>query len=129
MKEESAVRKAEEEEALRKGKDPVRADGEEEVNNKAVHLFNNDASPAREVEEEEKEPTPAAKLMAKPAPMKQIEFRAMRATLASSPSAHGSTQSMEVVIPIRQKVSRLTADWMILTECTVPSGGRARRGG
>ena len=99
-KEESAARKAEEEEALRKGKEPACADGEEDVSNEAVHLFDDDVSPTREAEEKEKEPMLAAKPMAKPAPAKRIEFCAMRATLASSPSVHRSMQSMEVVIPI-----------------------------
>ena len=128
-KEESAARKAEEEEASRKGKEPARADGEGDVSNEAACLFDDDTSPTREAEEEEKEPTPAAKPMAKPAPAKRIEFRAMRTTPASSPSAHGSMCSMEVVIPVRRKVSGLIADRVILTECTAPSGGRARRGG
>ena len=127
-KEESAVCKAEEE-ASHKGKEPAHSDGGEGANNDAARLFDDDMSPTCEAEEEEKEPTPAVKLTAKPVPAKQIEFQAMRATPASSPSAHGSMQSMEVVIPIQQKVSGLTADWTILTKCTVPSGGRARRGG
>ena len=104
-------------------------DGEEEVNNEAARLFDDDVSPTREAEEEEKDPTPAAKPTAKPAPSKRIEFHAMRVTPASSPSAHGSTCSMEVVIPIRRKVSRLIADWVTLTGCTAASGGRARQGG
>ena len=124
-KEESAACKAEEEEASCKGKEPARSDGGD---NEAARLFDDDASPTREAEEEEKEPTPAAKPTAKPGPVKRIEFRAMRATPASSPSAHGSTRSMEVVIPVRRKVSGLIADWVILTGCTAPSGGRARRG-
>ena len=128
-KEESVARKTEEEEALRKGKEPAHSDGGEGANNEAARLFDNDVSPTCEAEEEEKEPTPAAKPMAKPVPAKRIEFHVMRATLASSPSAHGSMRSMEVVIPVRCKVSGLTADWVILTECTAPSGGRARRGG
>ena len=100
VKEESAGRKAEEKEASRKGKEPAHSGGEEEDNNEAVCLFDDDMSLAREVEEEEKEPMPAAKLMAKPAPVKWIEFRTMRATPASFPSVHGSVCSMEVVIPI-----------------------------
>ena len=124
-KEEYMAHKAEEE-ASCKGKELVRSGGEEDISNGAVHLFDDDTSPTCEAEEEEKELTPTAKLTAKPVPTKQIEFHAMRATPASSPSAHRSMHSMEVVIPMRRKVSRLTADWAILTECTVPSGGRAR---
>ena len=101
-------------------------DGGEGAKNEAARLFDDDASPTHEAEEEEKEPTPVAKPTAKPAPAKWIEFRAMRATPPSSPSAHGSTRSMEVVIPVRRKVSGLIADWVILTGCTAPSGGRAR---
>ena len=127
-KEESTACKAEEEEASCKGKELAHSDGGEGVNNKAVRLFNNDASPTHEAEEEEKEPTPTAKPTAKPAPTKRIKFHVMRATPASSPSAHGSMRSMEVVIPIQCKVSGLIADWVILTKCTAPSGGRARRG-
>ena len=100
VKEESAARKAKEEEASRKGKELAHSDGGEGAKNEAVRLFDNDASPTREAEEEEKEPTPAAKPTAKPVPAKQIEFQAMRAMPASSPSAHGSTRSMEVVIPV-----------------------------
>ena len=125
-KEESAACKAEEEEASCKGKEPAHADGEGDVSNEAACLFNDDTSPTHEAEEEEKEPTPTAKPTAKPAPAKRIEFCAMRATLASSPSVHGSMCSMEVVIPVQHKVSGLIADWVILTECTAPSGGRAR---
>ena len=100
VKEESAAHKAEEEEALHKGKELACADGEEDVSNEAVHLFNNDASPTCKAEEEEKEPMPTAKLTVKPVPTKQIEFHAMGATPALSPSAHGSTCSMEVVIRV-----------------------------
>ena len=125
-KEESAACKAEEEEASCKGKEPARSDGGEGAKNKAAHLFDDDASPTREAEEEEKEPMPVAKLTAKPAPAKQIKFRVMRAMPASFPSAHRSTCSMEVVIPVQRKVSGLTADWATLTGCTAPSGGRAR---
>ena len=126
VKEESAARKAEEEIVLCKGKELAHVDGEGDISNEAARLFNDDASPTREAEEEEKEPTPAAKPTAKLAPAKRIEFHAMRATPASSPSAHRSTHSMEVVIPVQRKVSGLTADWAALTECTAPSGGRAR---
>ena len=129
VKEEFAACKAEEEVTSCKGKEPARLDGGEGANNEAVCLFDNDASPTCEAEEEEKEPMPVAKPTAKPVPAKWIEFRAMRAMPASSPSAHRSTRSMEVVIPVQHKVSRLIVDWVILTECTVPSGGRARRGG
>ena len=100
VKEESAVHKAEEKEASCKGKELVCVDGEEDISNEAVCLFDNDASPTCKVEEEEKEPTPVVKPTAKPAPAKRIEFRTMRAMLALSPSAHRSTCSMEVVIPI-----------------------------
>ena len=127
-KEESVVCKVEEEEALHKDKEPAYSDGGEGTNNGAACLFDNDASPTRKAEEEEQELTPVAKLMAKPASMKRIEFCMMRAMPASSPSAHRSVHSMEVVIPIQHKVSRLTADWVILTKCTAPSGGRARQG-
>ena len=129
VKEESVVHKAEEKEASRKGKELACVDCEEDISNEAVCLFNDDTSPTCKVEEEEKEPMPVAKLTAKPAPAKWIEFRAMRAMPALSPSAHRSTCSMEVVIPIRRKVSGLIADWVILTKCTAPSGGRARQGG
>ena len=131
-KEESATHKAEEEEAsckeeaLHKGKEPAHLDGGEGTNNEAVCPFDDDMSPTCEAEEEEKEPAPMAKLMAKPVPTKQIEFCVMRAMPASSPSVHRSVHSMEVVIPVRRKVSRLIVDWAILTKCTVPSGGRAR---
>ena len=99
-KEESMARKAEEEEASHKGKEPACADGEEDISNKAVRLFDDDASPTCEAEEEEKELTPAAKPAAKPVPTKWIEFHAMRVTPASSPSVHRSTHSMEVMIPV-----------------------------
>ena len=100
-KEASMARKAEEEEALHKGKEPVHSDcGEEDVSNEAAHLFDDDTSLAHEAEEEEKELMPAAKLMAKPAPTKQIKFHAMRAMPASSPSVRRSMRSMEVVIPV-----------------------------
>ena len=90
-KEASVECKAEEEEASHKGKEPAHSDcGEEDVSNEAAHLFNDNTSLACEAEEEEKEPTPAAKLMAKPAPTKWIEFHAMRAMPASSPSVHRS---------------------------------------
>ena len=125
-KEESVVCKVEEEEeALHKDKEPACSGGEKEVNNKAAHLFNDNASPACEVEEEMRPLIPAAKPTVKPVPMKQIEFHMMRAMLASSPSAHGSTCSMKIIIPVRCKVSRLIMDWTALTGCTAPTGGRA----
>ena len=129
VKEESTAHKAEEKEALCKGKELVCVDGEEDISNEAVCLFNDDTSPTCKVEEEEKEPTPVVKPTAKPAPAKWIEFCAIRAMPALSPSAHRSICSMEVVIPIQRKVSRLIADWVILTKYTAPSGGRARQGG
>ena len=97
-KEESVACRAAEEEALCKGKELAHSDGGEHANNEAVCLFNDNASPTHEVEEEEKEPMPVVKLMAKPAPVKWIEFCVMRAMPASSPSVHGSTHSMEVMI-------------------------------
>lgn len=103
-------------------------DGGEGINNEATRLFDNDASPTCKAEEEVREPTPMVKLMAKPAPVKWLEFHTMRAMPASSPSAHRSVRSMEVMIPVQCKVSRLTADWAILTKCTALSGGRARQG-
>ena len=99
-KKDSMACKVEEEEALHKGKEPAWLDGEEAVNNKAVHLFDNNASPTCKAEEEEKEPIPAATLAAKPAPAKWIEFCTIRVMSMSSPSAHGSVCSMEIMIPI-----------------------------
>ena len=125
-KEESVVCKAEEEKALCKGKEPAHSDGGEHAHNKAVHLFDDDTSPTCEAEEEEREPTPAVKPTAKPVPAKRLEFHVMRVMPASSPSVHGSTHSMEVMIPIQWKVSRMTLDWTILTGYSAPIGGRAR---
>ena len=99
--EEAAAHKAEE--VAREAEEAARAEDEEGV--KVVNPPKDEAAPAREEEEESREPTPATKLAAKPAVPKRLEFRVMRAQLTASPSAHGSVRSMEVVIPVKRKVS------------------------
>ena len=81
----------------------MRAEDEERV--EVVDPPKEEAAPAREEEEESREPTPATKPAAKPAVPKRLEFQAMRAQSTASPSAHGSVRSMEVVIPVKRKVS------------------------
>ena len=103
VRENDAARKAQEEAAAREAEEAARAEDEERV--KVVDPPKAEAAPAREEEEESREPTPATKLAAKPAVPKRLEFRAMRAQSTASPSAHGSVRSMEVVIPVKRKVS------------------------
>ena len=103
VREDDAARKAQEEAAAREAEEAARAEDEERV--KVVDPPKEEAAPAREEEEESREPTPATKPAAKPAVPKRLEFRAMRAQSMASPSAHGSVRSMEVVIPVKRKVS------------------------
>ena len=83
----------------------MRAEDEERV--EVVDPPKEEAAPAHEEEEESRELMPAMKPAVKPAAPKRLEFRAMRAQSMASPSAHSSVCSMEVVIPIKRKVSRL----------------------
>ena len=99
--EEAAAREAEE--AAREAEEAAWAEDEEGV--KVVNPPKDKAAPAREEEEESRELTPATKPAVKPAVPKRLEFRAMRAQSMASPSAHGSVRSMEVVIPVKRKVS------------------------
>ena len=101
--ENDTARKAQEEAAAREAEEAVRAEDEERV--EVVDPPKAEAAPAREEEEESREPTPATKPAAKPAVPKRLEFRVMRAQSTASPSAHGSVRSMEVVIPVKRKVS------------------------
>ena len=103
--EDDAAQKAQEEVAAREAEEVAQVEDEEGV--KVVDPPKDEAAPAREEEEESREPTPATKLAAKPAVPKRLEFQVMRAQLTASPSAHGSVRSMEVVIPVKRKVSRL----------------------
>ena len=104
VREDDAARKAQEEAAVRKAEEAARAEDEERV--EVIDPPKEEAVPAREEEEESREPTPATKLVVKPAAPKRLEFRAMRAQSTASPSAHSSVHSMEVVIPVKWKVSR-----------------------
>ena len=99
----NVAQKAQEEAAAHEAEEAVWAEDEERV--KVVDPPKDEAVPAHEEEEESREPTPATKLVVKPAVPKRLEFRVMRAQLTASPSAHGSVRSMEVVIPIKRKVS------------------------
>ena len=81
----------------------VACEAEEGV--KVVDPPKDKAVPVRKEEEESREPTPTTKLAVKPAPPERLEFQAMRAQLTASPSVHSSVCSMEVVIPVKQKVS------------------------
>ena len=69
-KEESAVCKAEKEEASCKGKELACSGSEEDMNNEAACLFDDDVSPTCEAEEEEKKLMFVVKLAAKPVPTK-----------------------------------------------------------
>ena len=101
VQEEVAAREAEE--AAHEAEEAARAEDEEGV--KVVDLPKDEAAPAHKEEEESREPTPATKPVAKPAVPKRLEFQVMRAQSMASPSAHGLVRSMEVVIPVKQKVS------------------------
>ena len=103
VRENDAARKAQEEAAAREAEEAARAEDEERV--EVVDPPKAEAAPAREEEEESREPMPATKPAAKPAVPKRLEFRAMRAQSTASPSVHGSVRSMEVVIPVKWKVS------------------------
>ena len=87
-----------------KAKEAVQAEDEERV--KVVDPPKEEAVPARKEEEESRELMPMTKPVVKPAAPKRLKFWAMRAQLTASPSVHGSMHSMEVVIPIKQRVSR-----------------------
>ena len=97
--------KAQEEAAAREAEEVVWAEDEERV--KVIDPPKGEAVPVHEEEEESRELTPAMKPVVKPAAPKRLEFQAMRAQSTASPSAHSSVHSMEVVIPIKRKVSRL----------------------
>ena len=124
VQEEAAAQKAQEEAAAREAEEAAWAEDEERV--EVIDPPKEEAAPAHEEEEESREPTPAMKPAAKPAAPKRLEFRAMRATLTASPSAHGSVCSMEVVIPIKQKVSGSTPGWQVLTGLTARHTRRRR---
>ena len=114
VREDDAAWKVQEEAAAREAEEAVWAEDEERV--KVVDLPKEEAAPAHEEEEEEsREPTPATKLVAKPAAPKRLKFWVMRAQSMASPSAHSSVRSMEVVIPVRQKVSGLIPGRQVLT--------------
>ena len=103
VRKDNVVQKAQEEAAACKAEEAAQAEDEEGV--KVVNLPKDEAAPACEEEEESREPTPVTKPAAKPAVPKRLEFRAMRVQSTASPSAHGSVRSMEVVIPVKWKVS------------------------
>ena len=87
-----------------KAEEAAQAEDEERV--KVVDPSKKEAVPAREEEEESREPMSMMKPVVKPAAPKRLEFQVMRAQLTASPSVHSSVHSMEVVIPIKQRVSR-----------------------
>ena len=68
----------------------VQAEDEDRV--EVIDPPKEEAAPAREEEEESREPTPTMKPAVKPAAPKRLKFRAMRAQSTASPSAHGSVQ-------------------------------------
>ena len=107
--EDDVARKAQEEAVAREAEEAVQAEDEDRV--EVVDPPKEEAAPAREEEEESREPMPAMK----PAAPKRLEFWAMRAQLTASPSAHGSVRSMEVVIPVKRKVSGLIPGRQVLT--------------
>ena len=116
VRKDDAVRKAQEKAAARKAEEVAWAKDEERV--EVVDPPKEEAAPAREEEEESREPMPATKPAVKPAAPKRLEFRAMRATLMASPSVHGSVHSMEVVIPVKRKVSGSIPGQQVLTGLT-----------
>ena len=124
VREDDAARKAKEEAAAREAEEAAWAEDEEGV--EVVDLPKEEAAPAREEEEESREPTPAMKPAAKPAVPKRLEFRAMRAQSTASPSAHGSVRSMEVVIPVKRKVSSSIPGRQVLTGLAARHPGRRR---
>ena len=97
------VAACEAEEAVHEAEEAAQAEDEEGV--KVVNLPKDEAAPACKEEEESRELTPTTKPAAKPAAPKRLEFQAMRAQSTASPSAHSSVRSMEVVIPVKRKVS------------------------
>ena len=99
-----------------KAEEAAQAEDEERV--EVVDLPKEEAAPAREEEEESREPMPMMKPAAKLAAPKRLEFRVMRATSTASPSVHGSVHSMEVVIPVKRKVSGSTPGQQVLTRLT-----------
>ena len=108
--EDNVAQKAQEEVAARKAEEAVReaeevAWAEDEEGVKVIDLPKDEAAPVHEEEEESREPMPAMKPAVKPAAPKRLEFWAMRAQSTASPSAHGLVCSMEVVIPVKRKVS------------------------
>ena len=104
VREDDAARKAQEEAAAREAEEAAQAEDEDRV--EVVDLPKEEAAPARE-EEESREPTPTMKPAVKPAAPKRLKFQVMRAQSTASPSVHSSVRSMEVVIPVKRKVSRL----------------------
>ena len=105
VREDDAAQKAQEEAAAREAEEVAQVEDEEGV--KVIDPPKDKAAPAREEEEESREPMPATKPAAKPAVPKRLEFWVMRAQSTASPSAHGLVRSMEVVIPIKRKVNGL----------------------
>ena len=103
--EDNVVWKVQEEAATHEAEEAAWVEDEERV--EVVDPPKEEAVPAHEEEEEEESrgPMPAMKPVAKPAAPKGLEFQVMRAQLTASPSVHGSVCSMEVVIPIKRKVS------------------------
>ena len=120
VREDDAAQKAKEEAAAREAEEAAWAEDEEGV--EVVDPPKEEAAPAREEEEESREPTPAMKL----AVPKRLEFRAMRAQSTASPSAHGSVRSMEVVIPVKRKVSGSIPGRQVLTGLAARHPGRRR---
>ena len=102
-----AERKVREDDVVRKAQEEAAARAEDEERVEVIDPPKEEAAPARKEEEESREPTPTTKPAAKPAVPKRLEFRAMRAQSTASPSAHSSVRSMEVVIPVKRKVSGL----------------------
>ena len=113
-----AERKVCEDDTARKAQEEEVAQAEDEERVEVVNPPKEEAALAREEEEESREPTPAMKPAMKPAAPKRLKFRAMRATSTASPSVHSSVRSMEVVIPVKQKVSGSIPGRQVLTGLT-----------
>ena len=116
VRKDDAVQKVQEEAAACEVEEVPQAEDEERV--EVVNPPKEEAVPVHEEEEESREPTPTTKPAAKPAAPKRLEFQAMRATSMASPSVHGSVCSMEVVIPVKWKVSGSIPGQQVLTGLT-----------